>query len=104
MEKVFRQSTEKRCIKRRYNIRLISNCALAGGPSPRELVPVQEYHPASSRVTEAFVKVVFEQPEQLSPDMSTPLNCHFCDCVGGLPMVLQVKVAVCPTDRVRFLG
>ena len=90
--------------KNKCNLRLISNCALAGGPSPRELVPVQEYHPASAWVTEAFVKVVVTQALQLSPGMSTPLNCHFCERVGGLPMVLQEKVASCPSDSARFFG
>ena len=86
------------------NLRLTINFALAGGPSPKMLVPVQEYHPASAWVTTAFVYVVFEHPLQLSPGMSTPLNCHLCDCVAGLPLVLQRKVAVAPSARVRFFG
>ena len=71
------------------NLRFISNRALAGGPSPKPFVPVQEYHPASAWDTDAFWKVVSEHPLQLSPGMSTPLNCHLCDCVAGLPIVLQ---------------
>lgn len=54
----------------------INNCALAGGPSPKILVPVQEYHPASDRDTDVFVYVVVEHPLQLSPEISFPLNCH----------------------------
>ena len=86
------------------HLRFINNCALAGGPSPKLLVPVQEYHPASDRVTDVFTKVVVKHPLQLSPGMSLPLNCHLCVWVGGFPIVLQVNLAVSPSSRVRFLG
>lgn len=86
------------------HLHFINNCALAGGPSPKLLVPVQEYHPASDKVTDDFTKVVVEHPLQLSPGMSFPLNCHLCVSVGGFPVVLQVKLAVSPLSRVRFLG
>lgn len=82
----------------------INNCALAGGPSPKPLVPVQEYHPASERVTDVFTKAVVGQLLQLSPGMSFPLNCHLCVTVGGFPIVLQVNLAVIPSSRVTFLG
>ena len=85
-------------------LHFINNCALAGGPSPKLLVPVQEYHPASDRATDVFTKVVVEHPLQLSPGMSFPLNCHLCDSVGGFPVVLQMNLAVAPSSRVRFLG
>ena len=82
----------------------INNCALAGGPSPKPLVPVQEYHPASDRATDVFTKVVVGQLLQLSPGMSFPLNCHLCVTVGGFPIVLQLNLAVIPSSRVTFPG
>ena len=85
-------------------LRLINSCALAGGPSPNIFFPIHEYHPASNSVTAAFVSVVVEHPAQLSPGMLTPLNCHLCSVVTGLPIVLQQNVAVAPSARVRFLG
>ena len=48
-------------------LRLIKSCALAGGPSPIEFVPIHEYHPSSDRETEAFIKVINVHPPQLSP-------------------------------------
>jgi len=81
-----------------------NNCALAGGPSPRILVPVQEYHPASDKDKDFFVYVIVKHPLQLSPSMSFPLNCHLWVCVSGFPIVLQVKIAVDPSSKDRFLG
>ena len=83
---------------------LISNCAFAGGPSPNELVPTQPYDPSSFRSTDPILKVVVGQLLHASPCKSFPLNCHLWAVVGGLPIVLQLKVAVSPSARVRFLG
>ena len=86
-----------------YNLRLILSSALAGGPFPIVFVPIQEYHPASCLVTERIVNVCADvQLLQASPEISFPLNCHLCPVVGGLPTVLQLKVAVSPSARVRF--
>ena len=70
------------------NLRLINSCALAGALSPNIFFPIHEYHPASNSVTPAFVSVAVGHPAQLSPGMSTPLNCHLCAVVTGLPIVL----------------
>ena len=48
--------------------------------------------------------VVVKHPLQFSPAMSFPLNCHLWVCVGGFPIVLQVKIAVDPSSKDRFLG
>ena len=85
-------------------LRLINSCAMAGGPSPIEFVPMHEYHPASSCFTAGISYFVETHPAQAAPGISTPLNCHLCAVVGGLPIVLQVKVALAPAARVRFCG
>ena len=58
------------------NLHFTDRYALAGGPSPILLLPVQEYHPASDFFTLSFVKVAVGHPEQRLPEMSDPLNCH----------------------------